>query len=135
MRFAFLTVTMLALMAMSCSDGNSPAVPDQPTADLPVWTINYEGQDYETGPGDLLGDRVLAAVDPGTDMTADELRLYFAVNITQESFPGFWECTIFKYYLYPLLQTVPDDEIMSWVVVMEGQGYDVPNGPPPPPIC
>ena len=135
MRFAFLTVTMLALLAMSCSGGTSPAVPNIQTADLPVWTISYEGQDYDTGPGDLLDDRQLAAVDPGTDMTPDELRLYFAVNITHESFPGFWECTIFKFYLYPLLMTVSDEEIMGWVDVMEGQGYDVPNGPPPPPIC
>ena len=135
MRFAFLTVSMLALIAMSCSGGTSPTAPSNPTADLPNWTINYEGQDYIVGPGDLMEDRTLAAVDPGSDMVPDELRMYFAVNITQTNFPGFWECTIFKFYLYPLLVTVPDEEVMSWVDVMEAEGYDVPNGPPPPPIC
>jgi len=135
MRFAFLTVSVLALLVMSCSGGTTPTAPDSTIADLPTWTINYEGSDYIVGPGDLMSDRTLAVVDPGTDMTPDEIRLYFAVNITQTNFPGFWECTIFKYYMYPMLQTVPDEEIMAWVDVIEGEGFDVPNGPPPPPIC
>ncbi len=136
MRFAFLTVSMLVLLCMSCSGNSAPTTPDYQEADLPSWTFNIDGQEYVAGPGDLLNDRQLAeVVDPGTDMTPDELRVYFAVNITGETFPGFIQCTVYKFYMYPMMETIPDQGILAWVVVMEAQGYDVPNGPPPDPIC
>ena len=135
MRFAFLTVAMLMLVSMSCSGSSAPTMPDEPVADLPSWNISVDGEDYVVGPADLLGDRQLADVDPGTDMTADELRMYFAVNITETNFPGFWACVIFKFYLYPLLQQQPDEVMFGWVEIMEASGYDVPNGPPPDPLC
>ena len=135
MRFAFLTITMLVLVSMSCSGSSAPTVPSEPVADLPSWNISVDGQDYVVGPGDLLNDRQVAEVDPGTDMVADELRMYFAVNITQTNFPGFWECVIFKFYLYPLLQQQPDEVMFSWVDMLEASGTDVPQSLTVGPIC
>ncbi len=135
MRSAFLTVGLLMFLSLACSGPSAPTAPSTPTADLPSWVINVDGSDYEVGPGDLLSDRYAAAVEPGTDMTPDELRIYFAVNITKANFPRFLWCLVYKYYIYPVMLAQPDEEVLRWVEVMEGNGYDVPNAPPPPPIC
>ena len=135
MRSAFLTVGLLMCMSLACSGGSGPVAPDNPSAELPSWQMNIDGTDYEVGPADLYGNRSLAAVDPGTDMTPDELRVYFAVNITQVNFPPFMWCMIYKFYIFPVMAAQPDEDVLGWVEVMEGNGYDVPNGPPPAPIC
>ncbi len=136
MRFAFLTVSMLVFVCMSCSGNSAPTMPEDQMAELPSWNISVDGQDYEVGPGNLLDDRQVAAVvEPGTDMSADELRMYFAVNITAETFPSFIRCTVFKFYMYPMMLTIPDQGIEAWVVMLEAQGFDVPNGPAPSSIC
>ncbi len=136
MRLSLIFSAMMVLICMGCSGTSAPTTPKDTTADLPSWNISFEGQVYNVGPADLLGERQLAdPVEPGTDMTADELRVYFSWNITMDVFPDPHWCVIYSFYMLPTLQGMPDATMFQWVVMMEGQGYDVPNGPPPTPPC
>ena len=142
MRSAFLTVGLVLILSVACSSNSVPTAPENPSAGLPSYAINIDGRDYQAGVGDLLRDRVAAAVVPGTDMTPDELRQYFAVNIVYKLFPvwlggGYWAyCRCYGYWaLMESFALETDEEILSWVEDMEAAGYDVPNGPPPDPIC
>ena len=136
MRSALLLMGLMLFMGMACSNGQAPVAPSNPQTNLPVWTVDLNGTAYEVGPADLIGDRLLAVVVPGTDMTVAELRIYFAVNITKATFPysRYW-CMVYP-FIYGAIAAQPDAEVLRWVEVMESNGYDVPNGPPPsPPKC
>lgn len=117
-------------------------------------TTDYGLPTFEIGPVDGLfytvdmnivldamrADRTCQDIDPGTDMTPDELRQFFAVNIVHTTFPGMWECTIYKYYMVPFLDAMPDTTMYEWVEVFEWNGVDIPNADPavpipPDPIC
>ena len=135
MRFGFLAVAMFAIFAsLACSGDNSLVAPDDSLADLPSWECTIDGETYYYGLEGLLDDRNPAAVDPGTDMNADELRVYFAVLLTQTYFPDFLWHMVYNYYVFPVMEAQPDEEVYSWVVIFEMNGEDVPNGPPPEPL-
>ena len=135
MRFGFLVVATFALFAnLACSSADAPVAPDSTLADLPSWECTIDGETYFYGLEGLLDDRNLAVVEPGTDMNADELRVYFAVLLTETYFPeNLWH-TVYNYYVYPVMAAQPDEEVYSWVVIFEMNGEDVPNGPPPDPL-
>jgi len=126
---------LMLFMGMACSNGQAPVAPSNPQADLPVWSIDVNGSSYQVGPADLIGDRLLAAVKPGTNMTVAQLRVYFAVNITKATFPvpKYW-CMVYP-IIYATIAAQPASAVLSWVVTMESKGYDVPDGPPPAPLC
>ena len=135
MRLALLTTFLLMLVGTSCSGYSTPVSPKDTVGDLPSWNIRVDGMDYTVGPADLIGDRQLANGAPGSDMTADELRVYFAWNLSTTNFPTDLQCTVYSFYMLPLLMAQPDATMFYWVTVMEGNGYDVPNGPPPEVPC
>ena len=116
----FLSVLALAL-ALGCS--TAPTVPSLPVVD------SY-GQTQRT----------VQSVIYGTDMSANELRVYYAVNFVQTNFPK----TPFDKYCatYKIFKTFFDNHSDSYmfgmVALQESKGYDVPNkgpGVPPAPIC
>jgi len=136
MRSVFLTIGLaLALMSFGCSGSSAPNMPDNNSAELPSWNFSVDGDLYYVDMDELLDGRQLAsAVEPGTDMTAAELRVYFGVIITTEYFPQYLWHVVYNYYVMPVLLAEPDEEVFRWVEVFEINGVDVPNGPPPPPL-
>ena len=133
MRSAFLILGLMLFMGMACSSGSEPTSPAL-VSDLPSWQINVDGQDYNVGLGDLMGDRMVTAVTPGTNMTVAELKVYLAVYIVKLTFsPAYW-CPAYRIF-YPVMASQTDAKIWYYVNLMESKGYDVPNGPPPAPIC
>ncbi|HEX9746368.1 MAG TPA: hypothetical protein VGB30_13160 [bacterium] len=135
MRSAFLILSFMLFVGMACSGSSAPVAPDNSIADLPSWTVNVDGQDYDLSLGDLLdNDRTLAFVDPGTDMTADQIKVYFAVNLTMGMFPPNYWCAVYQITI-STLRAQPDSAAYSWVATFEAAGYDIPNGPPPDPLC
>jgi hypothetical protein len=134
MRSAFLTVGLLMILGMACSGPSAPVAPENPAADLPSWLINVDGSEYEVGPGNLLSDRYAAAAVPGTDMTPDELRIYFGVKIVEANFPQTMWSFVYRNYMVPLIDSQRDEDVVRWVEVIEAYGCDVPDTPPSP-IC
>ena len=122
----FLTIIVLSIALITgCGSASTPVAPD-------VDSFHANGLDIL-----ITGDRVLAAVVPGTNMSANELRVYFAVNMTKASFIWYFWCPVYKQFMVTF-NGLPDATIYSWVTVMESNGYDVPNkgnGIPPAPIC
>lgn len=135
-RNLFLLFVLVVLLVVGCKNTTQPTAPTV-QADLPTWTITVDAVDYTIGPADLMRDRMAQVVDPGTDMTTAELRVYFAVNIVKTNFPPFYQCAVYKIF-YSVMLAQTDQFIWRMVQTMEYNGYDVPNkgpGVPPPPIC
>lgn len=127
MRLIAITLMAMAILAIGCG---SPVEPDYSDYELPTFEV-WDG--LVVGPADLMEGRQSTTVDPGTDMSPRELRQYFAVNIAEAT--GFdYVCPIYR-ILRDIFETLSDSTFELWVVVMEAQGYDVPNAPPPEPPC
>ena len=156
-------IFLMGLVSIGCSGGDSV------TADVEVGVekIAYEGGEVteliikvsidgkvvEFDVSDMLGDRTGAAsVEFGTDMTADELRQYFAVWWVDTAFPssnyGDWiRCYIYSQAgirddgdweyvgIRGAFDMYDDATISALVMMFEFQGIDVPDGPPPDDIC
>lgn len=131
---------LVPLLALIISCGGNAVIPDVEPGlkgidQVPSWEITVDGVDYEFSIACLMTvDRRGQGVDPGTDMTPDELRVYFANEMTMASFPEFWWCPVYKYFKAALDNE--SDFIMNFLVyIMELNGFDVPNRPAPVPIC
>ena len=133
-------ITLLFVLALtllfSLACYNAPTVPEPDrAADMPTVDVTFQGVTYTVGVADIMASRTAQdIVTPGTDMTPDELRQYFAVEICSSGAFSPWECLI-----YPLMVEALEGEtdfMMTFMVyIMELNGYDVPNGPPPEMDC
>ena len=140
MRSAYLTLILglLLVVGVACSGAPAPVAPSSPSADLPSWSLTLDGVEHVYGLP--MEDRNAQAVKPGTTMSAAELRIYFAVGIVNDpsyGWPTWARCPVYKSFITQFNKQ-SDATIMSWVVTMEANGYDVPDkgpGVPPKPIC
>jgi len=136
----FACLTALCFAFFACA---APTAPPVPSDTLPTWTIegtgdpNVDGVVYgpsvlldeslPAGPYVLPSDRTSQAVNPGTDMTVAELKLYFSVNIVKATFPSkYYWCMVWP-IIYGTISAQPDYVVLSWVVIMENAGFDVPT--------
>jgi len=117
-----ITIVLFALLfVMSCSNISNNSITPNDKPDIPV--ISTETGDFPLVPADY---RSAQAVTPGTDMTVAQLKVYFTTNLIKANFPQFyWKlvCPFFKAAVY----AQSDATVLSWVVTMESNGYDVPT--------
>jgi hypothetical protein len=126
---------MIALLLLLGCSQTTPTTPG--CATLPTFVISLDNIDRSVDMGLLMDDRSAQAVVWGTNMTAAQLRQYFAVNIVNDpsyGWPAWAKCPIYKIMMNTFKQQ-SDATVFSWVVTMETNGYDVPNAPPPKAIC
>jgi len=164
MKFSYpILIGIVMIFAVSCGAATvDPVIPDsnasqQITSDVPANVILTESiLDY------LVIEKVIirnaASFEYGTDMSADELRQYYAVMVTEAMFDPaiytgpFWDyvrsyfyCEAGIYESYPTIfignigligamGLMSDDEIFALVEQIE-MYEDVPNGPPPDGYC
>jgi hypothetical protein len=131
---SFFLSLFIVMLAIGCS---SPTVPAREQAILPTFTIAVDNIDRIVDMNLLMDGRSVQVVVPGTDMTANQLRQYFAVGIVNDpsyGWPSWCKCFVYKYFL-ATFKKQSDATVFSWVVTMEANGYDVPNAPPPKAIC
>ena len=152
MRLIYMPIVMLALclfITMGCNKANTPDVKvattpttTTVTADTSLWstTITYakDGTVSWTvtldGKTTLVDDKEVAtraaqSITPGTDMTPNDLRVYYAVGFTSTNFPKAYAnkyCATYK--IFKAYFDKQPDTYMLWLVTwQEGRGFDVPS--------
>ena len=124
---------LCGILFFSACAGTSTA-PTQPglTNDIQTeWTVTYDNQIFNLALSDLsvvpVNHRKLNVVFPGSDMTAAQLRDYFAKAIVYTVVhPKAYQCPVYGIF-YQSWLTIPDATVLSYVAMVEATGTDVPN--------
>jgi hypothetical protein len=116
---------------VGCGGGSSPTTPTGWKDDIIVNGVALSS---------TVGSHTSATVYPGTDMSANDLRVFYAVNFTTTNFSqAYWSKYCLTYQLFYKFFAAHSDEYMfNMVTKQEAHGYDVPYvgaGVPPAPIC
>jgi len=146
MKYLLVAVLALVLTFASACFSTVPTEPEPVDAEMNTALDMIPDLPYDLDCGKTMRDyfnvtffdserTAQAEFEWGTDMTPDEVRQYFAVKISLESFKPY-ECLVYPYFLAAMHSpTFTDDSIMMLVMWIEMGGEDVPNGPPPEMDC
>jgi len=130
MKLQLLTIlAVILLLTLGCG-GASPTQPTSDLASLPSWDVTIDGHTFTVDMAKMVTQRS-TAVDfpPGTGMTAEELRIYFAWNIAISNVPEVYWCPVYD-VMYGHFQAFPDTLLYMFVGNIE-QYEDIPAFLPP----